>query len=336
MFSFFKQYTLEDIIKKECTKFLMRLPNATLWVGIFQNGKKTIQYFWKATPVDHPTFEIGSITKIFTNIILSYFLKNKCISLDSTLSEILGNTYNISPILWNITIKELSTHTSGIPSFPEWWVNNIEDFEIFTEEFNKLDLIHFLETTQNIWKRWKFSYSNLWVAILGFCLETVSHESLDLLYKKYIFWQLNMDHSGIEIHKNIDGHSQKWEKKWYINWWDWTLIGAWWISSNVEDMLVFMEANFWKIDYISHTHEKQPNTETGLGWMLPSFIDKFFGNKNIIWHDGATPGFSSYIVLDIENKIGLVLLMNQYTTLNFLGIMIMRIIRKRTKSDQNK
>lgn len=328
MFSLLKKYTLDQYLEKESSRFLSQFPKATLGIGVFQNGKKTMRYFWRNIDEKNPIFEIGSITKIFTNILLSYYIEKVRVTLGNTLWDILGHTYEIAPLLRDITLEDLSTHTSGLPSFSDGWVNTLEDFESFPQKFSRKELVNYLTNPGKLGKRGVFSYSNLWVGLLGFCLEEISGESLDTLYKKYIFSPLHMNHSGIAIAGALHWYSQKWEEKWYVNWWEGVFIGAGWIRSSIDDMLWFIKWNFGDIWYIKTPQERIHWKNTWLGWMMPTFIDKLFGNGTTIWHDGATPGFSSYIALDLERNNGIILLINQYTTLNFLGILFMRKVRK--------
>ncbi len=328
MFSFFQQFTLEQYIEKESSRFLKGFPHARLGIGIYQSGKRTIKYFGKDDFTKSPIFEIGSITKIFTNIILSYFLQIWKITLDSTLNDILGNKYTVSSFLQSITLADLSTHTSGIPSFPDGWVNNLEEFESFPKRFNKDEFLKYLKEPGNLKKKGSFEYSNLGIGILWFCLEEISGKTLDELFQEHIFSCLHMIHSGVSIEWNLSWYDSLGEEKSYIDWWTNILVGAWWIRSNIEDMLQFIEWNFQDILYIKTPQERIPWKNTWLGWMMPTFIDKLFGNKHIIWHDWATPGFASYISIDRENKNGIILLCNQNLTLNFLWILFMKKIRK--------
>ena len=78
---------------------------------------------------------------------------------------------------------------------------------------------------------------------------------------------------------------------------------------------------------LNKTHEPQFGGDTALGWMLPGFLDRLMGNSSVRWHNGLTPGYASYIVIDPKNKTGLVILSNKATDLSMPGMLLMKLLR---------
>lgn len=74
-------------------------------------------------------------------------------------------------------------------------------------------------------------------------------------------------------------------------------------------------------------HGQQFGGSTGIGWMLPTFIDRFMGNKYIVWHNGRVGGYTSYISIDTKNETGVVVLSNKSVDVTMLGTMLTRQVR---------
>lgn len=66
------------------------------------------------TPPEKLVFEIGSITKVFTGLLLAQAVVEKKVTLDTTLGSLLaGKVEFADPRVAAITLKQLATHTSG-------------------------------------------------------------------------------------------------------------------------------------------------------------------------------------------------------------------------------
>jgi hypothetical protein len=97
-----------------------------LAVGIFDaNGFRVITCGQSGNParpqVDGDTlFEIGSITKVFTATLLADMVERGEVSLDDTLRQGLPATLRFhSPSAGDIKLRQLATHTSGLPRLPD-------------------------------------------------------------------------------------------------------------------------------------------------------------------------------------------------------------------------
>ncbi len=80
-----------------------------------------------STEVDGNTiFDIASITKTYATIVLSDMVKQGLVSLNDPIEKYLPSNATTVPSYngHKITLKDLATHTSGLPDFPEGWVRN--------------------------------------------------------------------------------------------------------------------------------------------------------------------------------------------------------------------
>ena len=69
-------------------------------------------------PLREAQFEIGSITKTFTGILLARLAEDGLVSLDSRLSDFMPTGTELTPEQAAITLRHLATHTAGLPRLP--------------------------------------------------------------------------------------------------------------------------------------------------------------------------------------------------------------------------
>lgn len=86
------------------------------------------------------------------------------------------------------------------------------------------------------------------------------------------------------------------------------LEGAGGIKSSVSDLSLFVQANLTEDRPITATLQKSHlpivigNTNRYFGWHEDKLLD-----KSILWHNGGTAGFTSYLALNKELRAGIVL-----------------------------
>gem|GEM_PF-6110193 len=103
---------------------LYRCPEA-LVLGESRDGKKQFGLAGQLredgpAPNEHTLFEIGSITKVFTGILLAEAVREGLVSLDDPVSKFLPPEA-LAPngsALDTVTLESLATHTSGLPRLP--------------------------------------------------------------------------------------------------------------------------------------------------------------------------------------------------------------------------
>ncbi len=111
-----------------------------LVIGIIREGD--IEYFSfcnnkkkSMIPPENMLFEIGSITKVFTSILLLEMEREKLVFSDDIVGKYVQNVEN--DYLNKITLKSLATHTSGLPILATNHVlskNRSNPYSTYTEE----------------------------------------------------------------------------------------------------------------------------------------------------------------------------------------------------------
>ena len=175
------------------------LPDASIVVGIISpNGTQVYSYGnisqANSTKVDGNTiFDIASITKTFTTILLADMVKRGLVNLDDPIGKYLPTTVKIPTYNGHeITLKDLATHTSGLPDFPAGWIRN--------HTYTTQQVYSFLSNTSLMSEPGiKANYSDIGMGLLGHILSIKAGVPYPQLVKDRILSVLGMDSTGIAM-----------------------------------------------------------------------------------------------------------------------------------------
>ena len=253
-------------------------------------------------------YEIGSISKTFTAMLISKALEEGRINLDDSISNYLELENRYYP-----TIKRIITHTSGLKPY-YLSLQKIKNYFAGGNDFyniSKEQLLKELNKTRLKERDYNFNYSNFGVSALGLVLEKVYDKNYNELLEEYL-QQLDMNNTTIATGTgNLSGYWKWNENDGYIP------SGA--IISNIEDMSKYLETLITsEEEYVINVAEplKDINIENEIYNMFDVNIDSvgmtwIVDNKNnVIWHNGSTTNFNSYIGFNREKKVGVVVLSN--------------------------
>jgi CubicO group peptidase (beta-lactamase class C family) len=273
-------------------------------------------------PLDGDTlFEIGSITKVFTSLLLADMAQRGEVKLDDPIAKYVPSTAKIPQRGGRqITLVDLATHTSGLPRMPANF--NPKDPANPYIDYNDDELYAFLssyELTRDIGV--KFVYSNLGFGLLGQGLARRNGTDYETLVESRICQPLDMTSTRITLTPEMEkrfaaGHSSDLVT---VSRWDLTsLAGAGALRSSTNDMLKFLAA---AMGY-SHTSlapafktmlsvkrpTGQPFLDSALGWVIDTR-----GGGEIIWKNGGTGGYRTFIGYSPKSGVGIVALSNAST-----------------------
>ncbi len=277
-----------------------------------------------SAPDSKTIYEIGSISKVFTGILLADAVVAGKLPLDQSIHHLLPDDAKLQPYRSRekdakempISLQHLSTHASGLPRLP----GNLKfsNADNPYADYSLEDLKTFLRSHRLRREPMKKGeYSNLGVGLLGWLLAEQSKEDYATLLREKITEPLSMDDTMIEIPKEklsqfatpytLDGKATlPWDLP--------TLVGAGGIRSCVDDMLKFVQANLappeeqlGKAIELAWKKQQEPigkgDFAMGLGWMIAR-------DGHTHWHTGGTGGFHSAMFVDRRSKTGVVLLAN--------------------------
>jgi len=327
---------ISEEVKKNIKKRVENGNNTGIVVGLITpKGTEYYSYGVKSLeslePVnEHTVFEIGSISKTFTAILLADRVKKGELALDTPLQKLLPSGIS-SPEINGASIKlyHLSNHTSSLPGMPSNITNyNPENpYATYSEE-QLYAFLNSYQLTRDIGS--KFEYSNYATGLLGYVLAATKQTTYDQLMQDVIAKPLGMQHTKIsltsEMNKNLaKGHSKGIE----VSNWDFpTLAGAGAIRSTVVDILKYIKANIgnektelYSAMQLSHqeTHTRKDKMKIGLGWIISRQ-----NGKELIWHNGGTGGYSSFTGFIKGENRGVIVLTNSNTSVDDIGMHLLQ------------
>jgi len=219
-----------------------------------------------------------------------------------------------------ITLADLSTQTSGLPRLP----SNLKPKDPTNPyaDYTVEQLYEFLsgyQLARDIGAQ--YEYSNLGVGLLGHALALRAGSSYEDLVRSRITKPLEMSSTSIALSPDMKGRlavghdpSLNPASNWDIP----TLAGAGALRSTVNDLLTFLAANLGyrktslAAAMAAEVSIRKPTGAPGLdiayGWHI--LTGK---GSSIIWHNGGTGGYRTYMGFDQKTGIGVVVLSNTST-----------------------
>jgi CubicO group peptidase (beta-lactamase class C family) len=333
-----RQTKLQLYLDTLALNYLKDPNNSSLSIGI-ANGNTSETYYYGETkketntlPNDKSLYEIGSITKTFTAILLSHAVNEKKITLNDDIRKYLpGNYPDLQFKNEPIRIVHLANHTSGLPGLPlDFNTSSGYDASNPYLHYSKEMIYGYLKTFRpDTVAGARSQYSNFAFAILGTILENVYHKSLEDLIKQTITGPLKMNNTNFDVPENeknllTTGYSEESGKA--VSYWQFGAFrAAGGLKSNMQDMMIYLRANMnnLNVDFsMSHKEtDRQADFSRGLAWM----IEPFKGNTNI-WHNGGTGGFRTWCGYLKDKKLGVVILSNSSADVDDIALELLSFL----------
>ena len=275
---------------------------------------------------EHSVFEIGSISKTFTGILLADQVVKGKIKLDDPVQAYLPEGVTVPTRNGEaIQLVHLSNHTSALPRMPSNF-NSANPANPFAD-YSKKAMYEFLTSytlTRDIGSQ--YEYSNYAVGLLGHILAQQQKMTYEELMVKAIATPLKMKDTRVtltpKMEKNLaKGHSGRQEVE---NWDIPTLGGAGAIRSTAVDMLKYLAANMglqksdlYPAMQLSHKNTRKEASQpvVGLGWHTANVSD-----TEVIWHNGGTGGYRTFTGFVKGGKKGVVVLANSTASVDDIGL----------------
>jgi beta-lactamase class C len=315
-------------------------------VEVYSNGVPHAYYFGyadmeKTTPVNGNTiFEIGSVTKLFTSILLAQEVLHQDLKLNDTAATYIPEFQaRTKTPFWKITLRNLATHTAGLPYD-----------EPSTVKTNRDALSYFSRWQTHVRIGQSWAYSNVGMGLLGYVLENKMHKPINVLYQQNILTPLGMTPLGTTVPAIYEPYRAKGYNRAgnLMPSKDYLFTAASAIKASGNDMQKFMRAalllpgtppNIANAMRLTQTPFASAGTyQQGLGWViiplqrqndmwiLPkksnsvgptpaiqlSSLDSKYNARAIIEKTGTLDGFRSYIGIIPATQSGVVMLTNRY------------------------
>lgn len=272
------------------------------------------------TPVDeHTQFEIGSLSKLFANLLLAQMVLDGTVALDQPVAGYLPEGTKIPDFEGQqITLFDLATHSSGLPSIPPGLgaANPLDPYAGYGAEPFYAFLAGF---TLSRAPGEKFEYSNIGTTLLA---EALSHAAdkpyADLIFER-ILKPLGMSDTTLTPSDPLalaGGHNASGSS---VPYWQFDIFApAGGYISTAADLAKFAAAASGQTSspldpafalMLKDTRPAgSPNMSIGLGWMILSH-----GDTSIVWHNGQTGGFNSFLGFDRTTHKAAIVLANAVT-----------------------
>jgi CubicO group peptidase (beta-lactamase class C family) len=327
--------------KKEIDRLVAPLLEAGLIPGfvigvVDRNGSDVFGYgrerdAQETTPGGETIFEIGSVTKVFTALLLAEMADRDEVKLDDPAETFLpAGTKMPEHGGKKIRLSHLATHTSGLPTLPPSFrpkdpANPYAD--LGAPELHAFLSSYALERDPGQ----EYAYSNLGMGLLGDLLALRSRKAFGALLNERLLEPLGMRSTGIALdasmkYRMAEGHDETGRA---AAPWDFAaLAGAGGLRSCADDLIAFLRANMGLARTpltaaIAVSHAARKSIEGGkiaLGWHI-------LDDGATYWHNGQTGGHHSFIAFRKKRALGVVVLANAAVEeVDAIGFTVMKIL----------
>jgi D-alanyl-D-alanine-carboxypeptidase/D-alanyl-D-alanine-endopeptidase len=314
---------LRDGLLKEAT-------GCGIAIGIVDHSERRV-FTYGAAHADS-IFEIGSITKTFTGLALAQLAAQGKVRLDEPVRVLVPFDIapNIAPgpVGAEITLLDLVTHRSGLPSVPD----NLKpkDPDNPFAEYDRVALHEFLLSHGTARPAdAKYLYSSFGIGLLGYALAARAGIPYAELVRNEITGPLHMNDtvfavSPVQKWRVIQGHGPALDPVEAELGESGIFTGAVGAKSTVEDLLIYADANLHPERYAAGARVGTPgatlpaaflldhqlrgvvqdNTEVAFSWLYDVPSGRFE-------HGGSTPGYTAHVEFAPEQDRAIVVLYNR-------------------------
>jgi len=308
-------------------------------IGIIKSGKVTTYGYGETIkgngkiPNDDNFFELGSITKTFTAILLAYYADAGKVKLTDPIIKYLPDSVAENPELRSITLLELVNHTSGLERIPDNLIPHATDPLNPYKDYNLKLLYAYLKTCELKSKPGEqYAYSNLGVGLLGSILESVSQKLYAEMVREIICKPLGLFSTDqylnplltprfVQVYNTQGQPTPPWDFD--------VLAACGALRSTMNDMLTYAKANLnpgtdvlSKAIKATHTITFSKDVKIAMAWHIITV-----NGVDYIFHNGGTNGSSSFLAFNAEKDMAVVVLSNAAESTDAVGTDILKKIQ---------
>lgn len=260
-------------------------------------------------------FEIGSISKTMTGFAVASLVAKGALAIDAELTRYLPTGTTVPSFAGQaITLKNLVTHTAGLPPLPSrLTITNPANPYVGLSESELLLSLGDVQLQQAPGTTW--AYSNFGFMVLSTVVTRASGGDLQSLLARSLFEPLGMSNAYISqpppATATAIGHLPGGLE---VDAWDFpdAIAGVGGVRASLNDMILYAEAVLGRGDpevVATVASATLPlltpvvGPTMAMGWPVLTV-----GTSTIVAHDGGTGGFSSFLVVDQTRKRAVVVL----------------------------
>lgn len=322
-----------------------------LVVGVVTEEGKVVRGFGSGNiqtsqPLDGDTlFGIGSVTKVFTGVILAEAVRQGKMNLDQSANTYLPEDLHLPSN--KITLRQLVTHTSGLPNYPDNLIDGrdmdqdgVSDSNQYSpgRNYSRQNLAEWLASKPALeFEPGQYSqYSNLGFGILALALQSqLKFSDFDSMNRAFISQPLSMERTQTnsgnlqqQIYANqAQGYAPNYGSLVPVPFSDMGVLdGAGELVTTANDLLFFLEGLTGLVKSPvtpSFREASRSLVDLGNDAIAYGFKIRRSAKRGIYYmKPGGTAGYSAIILWRTNPKIGIVLLANRgnFNKINQLGV----------------
>jgi CubicO group peptidase (beta-lactamase class C family) len=266
-------------------------------------------------------FELGSVTKALTGSLLARMAAQGSVHLDDPVARWLPRLAGRPA--GRLTLRSLATHHSGLPRVPislRFLVSLWRDLADPYRHYREADLLDWLAD-------WggephpEFAYSNLGFALLGLALERAAGQPLARVMEAQILRPAGAGGAGLDealASGQIAGHDSHGRRTppWSMG----SFAGAGALRANGLQMAALLDAARTRRAPFDAGAEREQARRHGTGAIGLGWLRTERHGDRIVWHNGGTGGFRSFIGYSELQGRGVLLMANGQLDLDSLGM----------------
>ncbi len=149
---------------------------------------------------EHSVFQIASVSKPLTGIIINQLLMEGKLQADASITNYLPSSYSQKTLakLKPIKVRDLLHHRSGLPGDSPTLRRKRKGNKAFIYDYSDLDFEKDLKKIR-IKKRGEYSYSNFGFALLGYLAERATGKTYEQLLQTYVGERYNLSQTSTSV-----------------------------------------------------------------------------------------------------------------------------------------
>ena len=277
-----------------------------------------------AVPTPQTRYELGSITKTFTGMLLADAITRQEMTVEDRLSQHLPELAGTPA--GDLSLFELATHSSGLPSIPPDIAFDIYAAKLGNENPYEVSIEQVIEASRTVElkNQGEYAYSNLGMSLLGHAeARAAGAPDWPSLVTQRILQPLGMTATTFAATANdipdgaLDGHKGNgWRAPhWYGPGFAPAGSGAW---TTAEDLTRFATAVL--VGKAPGMAALEPEAESSTGEIGLAWHTSDVDGREITWHNGGTGGMHTILALDRERRQAVVILGNTTRPADLAGL----------------
>lgn len=324
----------DESVHKAMTEYFNNASNVGAIVGVSRDNVVSWYAYGETEkgagklPDEKTIFEIGSVTKTFTAALITQWLAEKKLDIDSPVAPYLPakTSTGLSKDNKSVTFRQLLDYSNGLPEDGE--ISDLKTTQGFSEanpfmHYDSTLFYRYLEKNQlrNV-PGTTYKYSNMAFGLAGLVLARNTGKSFEKLVSERISTPLKLEDTGVTLTSSQEQRMAKGYGRGGAEVARWKSIGgfesAGILVSSASDMIRYGRAQLLKdhndLTHIFEVTQKASFTykfsgttiKNGLGWVL---FDASVGGGGVV-KTGATGGFSSFLLVAPAKNMVITVLFN--------------------------